>query len=107
MRGIYDSEHPVIQTTARRCSTGRTAEMSGIGSVRLFQEDRISDFMTHCVSREHVADIAKHGFILTGDCASLPGLDRRLAAAMGIPVRIYSEWAGVFDLTNPVSELAS
>ena len=70
-------------------------------------EDSLSDFMTHRVSREHVADIAKHGFILTGDCASLPGLDRRLAAAMGIPVRIYSEWAGVSGFTNPVSELAS
>ena len=70
-------------------------------------EDSLSDFMTHRVSREHVADIAKHGFILTGDCASLPGLDRRLAAAMGIPVRIYSEWAGVSGFTNPVCELAS
>ena len=70
-------------------------------------EDSLSDFMTHRVSREYVADIAKHGFVLAGSCARLPGLDRRLAAAMGIPVRIYSEWAGVFDLTNPVSELAS
>ena len=70
-------------------------------------EDSLSDFMTHRVSREHVADIAKHGFILTGDCASLPGLDRRLAAATGIPVRIYSEWAGVSGFTNPVCELAS
>lgn len=70
-------------------------------------EEALSDFMTHRVSREHVADIAKHGFILTGDCASLPGLDRRLAAAMGIPVRIYSEWAGVSGFTNPVCELAS
>ena len=70
-------------------------------------EESLSDFMTHRVSREHVADIAKHGFILTGDCASLPGLDRRLAAAMGIPVRIYSEWAGVSGFTNPVCELAS
>ena len=31
----------------------------------------------------------------------------RLAAAMGIPVRIYSEWAGVSGFTNPVCELAS
>ena len=52
-------------------------------------EDSLSDFMTHRVSREHVADIAKHGFIL------------------GIPVRIYSEWAGVSGFTNPVCELAS
>ena len=70
-------------------------------------EELLSDFMTHRVSREHVADIAKHGFILTGDCARLPGLDRRLAAATGIPVRIYSEWAGVSGFTNPVCELAS
>ena len=70
-------------------------------------EESLSDFMTHRVSREHVADIAKHGFILTGDCVRLPGLDRRLAAAMGIPVRIYSEWAGVSGFTNPVCELAS
>ena len=70
-------------------------------------EEALSDFMTHRVSREHVADIAKHGFILTGDCARLPGLDRRLAAATGIPVRIYSEWAGVSGITNMVSELAS
>ena len=40
-------------------------------------EEALSDFMTHRISREHVADIAKHGFILTGDCARLPGLDRR------------------------------
>ena len=70
-------------------------------------EESLSDFMTHRVSREHVADIAKHGFILAGDCASLPGLDRRLAAAMGIPVRIYSEWGCVSDLSDPVCELAS
>ena len=54
-------------------------------------EDSLSDFMTHRVSREHVTDIAKHGFILTGDCASLPGLDRRLAAAMGIPVHVAED----------------
>lgn len=70
-------------------------------------EESLSDFMTHRVSREHVADIAKHGFILTEDCASLPGLDRRLAAAMGIPVRIYSEWGCVSGLSDPVCELAS
>ena len=70
-------------------------------------EELLSDFMTHCVSREHVADIAKHGFILTGDCARLPGLDRRLAAATGIPVRIYSEWGCVSGLSDPVCELAS
>ena len=70
-------------------------------------EEALSDFMTHRVSREHVADIAKHGFVLAGSCARLPGLDRRLAAAMGIPVRIYSEWAGVSGFTNPVCGLAS
>lgn len=91
----------------RMQATARRAELSGTGPVRFLREDRISDFMTHRVSREHVADIAKHGFILTGDCASLPGLDRRLAAAMGIPVCIYSEWAGVSGFTNPVCELAS
>ena len=58
-------------------------------------EDSLSDFMTHRVSREHVADIAKHGFILTGDCASLPGLDRRLAAAMGLPgLALFLSWGG-------------
>ena len=70
-------------------------------------EEALSDFMTHCVSREHVADIAKHRFVLAGSCARLPGLDRRLAAATGISVRIYSEWAGVSGITNMVSELAS
>ena len=70
-------------------------------------EEALSDFMTHRVTREHVADIAKHGFILTGGCARLPGLDRRLAAAMGIPVRIYSEWGCVSGLSDPVCELAS
>ena len=70
-------------------------------------EDSLSDFMTHRVSREYVADIAKHGFVLAGSCARLPGLDRRLAAAMGIPVRIYSEWGCVSGLSDPVCELAS
>ena len=67
--------------------------MSRLGLVRFLREDRISEFLTHRVSREHVADIAKHGFVLAGSCARLPGLDRRIAAAMGIPARIYSEWA--------------
>ena len=70
-------------------------------------EDSLSDSMTHRVSREHVADIAKHGFVLAGSCARLPGLDRRLAAAVGIPVRIYSEWAGVSFISNPVCEPAT
>ena len=70
-------------------------------------EDSLSDFMTHRVSREYVADIAKHGFVLAGSYARLPGLDRRLAAAMGIPVRIYSEWGCVSGLSDPVCELAS
>lgn len=70
-------------------------------------EEALSDFMTHRVSREYVADIAKHGFVLAGSCARLPGLDRRLAAAMGIPVRIYSEWGCVSGLSDPVGELAS
>ena len=56
---------------------------------------------------DRMEELAKHGFILAGDCASLPGLDRRLAAAMGIPVRIYSEWAGVSFISNPVCEPAT
>lgn len=70
-------------------------------------EELLSEFMTHQVPREHVADIAKHGFVLAGSCARLPGLDRRLAAAVGIPVRIYSEWAGVSFISNPVCEPAT
>ena len=70
-------------------------------------EELLSEFMTHQVPREHVADIAKHGFVLFGSCARLPGLDRRLAAAVGIPVRIYSEWAGVSFISNPVCEPAT
>ena len=46
-------------------------------------EDSLSDFMTHRVSREYVADIAKHGFVLAGSCARLPFARLGQAACRG------------------------
>lgn len=54
-------------------------------------EDTLSDFIKFDVPEDLAANLAKTGFVLTGGGALLPGLDKRLAAATGLPVRVADD----------------
>ena len=54
-------------------------------------EDALTDFIKFDVPQGIVANLKKSGIVLTGGGALLRGLDKRLAAATGLPVRVADD----------------
>lgn len=54
-------------------------------------EDALTDFIKFDVSQGIVANLKKSGVVLTGGGALLRGLDKRLAAATGLPVCVVDD----------------
>ena len=54
-------------------------------------EDALNDFLKFDVPEDIAANLAKTGFVLTGGGALLRGLDKRLADAAGLTVRVADD----------------
>jgi len=54
-------------------------------------EDALSDFLKFDVPECLAVNLARNGIVLTGGGALLPGLDKRLADATGLPVRVADD----------------
>ena len=56
-------------------------------------DEAVTGFLSVHATPEYVADFADSGIVLEGGGAWLPGLDKRLAAVTGLPVRLeYYDW---------------
>lgn len=51
-------------------------------------DEAVTGFLSVHATPEYVADLADRGIVLEGGGAWLPGLDKRLAAVTGLPVRL-------------------
>ena len=51
-------------------------------------DEVVTGFLVDYASPEHVAELMDSGIVLTGGGTLLPGLDKRLAAVTGLPVRL-------------------
>ena len=53
-------------------------------------ENTLNEFIAH-IEPELAADLVENGIVLTGGGALLRGLDKHIAAATGLPVRVAND----------------
>lgn len=83
VKGIDVSKGRLLVVTVNSKEIREEAFAGALGQI----EDALREFLAH-IEPEFAADIADRGLALTGGGAFLTGLDKRLANATGLPIRV-------------------